>query len=182
MIGYKMNKWNPLKFFKRSEMVRVILWGKGGRQIRQGSLIKDGDFVRDPATDLTYGPTRIRPLMDRQGNASYNLHMESAAPLEVGEIDIETHVIDPRDGWSATTIFDQDGNEIWMFDAESRRPARIEFDESVIKMKTDPELMSVLTSKTMLANALNRQQAISMLLLVAVAAFFMGWVVGGSMA
>jgi hypothetical protein len=42
--------------------------------------------------------------------------------------------------------------------------------------------MSVLTCKTMLANALNRQQAISMLLLVAVAAFFMGWVVGGSMA
>jgi hypothetical protein len=181
MIGWKRNKWNPIKFIKRTEVVRVMLWGKMGRQVRIGNMIKDGDFVRDPATDLTYGPTRLRPLMDKSGNAVYNAHMESGCPLTVGDIELDKHIIDPRDGWSATTIYDEKGNEIWMFEEESRRPARIEFSEVVIKMITDPETMSVITCKTMLSNALNRSPSLTILLLTGAACLFLGILIGGAL-
>ncbi|WOF15995.1 hypothetical protein F1737_04395 [Methanoplanus sp. FWC-SCC4] len=180
-MAWKNQSWNPLKYFRRTEQVRCLLIGKNGGQYKFPTLLKEGDFVRDVAKDRVYGPMRLRPLFDLKGRPAYLFNEETGAPLQAEHLK-RTIEIDPKDGWSATPIYDEDGNQLYVFDEDTGRPARIELDETVIHMTTDPELMGTLTSKTMLANALNRQPAIAMLLLVGAACLLLGVLIGQGMA
>jgi hypothetical protein len=180
-MSFKIQKWNPLRLIRRTEQVRCLLIGKMGSQYKFPTLLKEGDFVRDVGKDKVYGPMRLRPLFDQKGKPAYLFNEECGCSLEatVERVPLQ---IDPRDGWTATSIYDEEGNRIFVIDEDTGRPARIEFDETVIKMTTDPELMGALTSKTMLSNALNRAQPIIMLLLVGAACLFLGVLIGQGMA
>ncbi|EHQ35377.1 hypothetical protein [Methanoplanus limicola] len=180
-MAWNIKSWNPIKFVKRTEQVRCLLIGKNGGQYKFPTLLKEGDFVRDVGKDRVYGPMRLRPLFDLKGKPAYLFNEETGAPLQavVERMPVE---VDPLDGWTATPIYDEDGNKVHVFDEETGRPARIVIDETVIRMKTDPDLMGVLTSKTMLSNALNRQPAIAMLALVGLATLFLGILIGQAMA
>jgi hypothetical protein len=180
-MAWNIKSWNPIKFVRRTEQVRCLLIGKNGGQYKFPTLLKEGDFVRDVGKDRVYGPMRLRPLFDLKGKPAYLFNEETGAPLQT-EIERMPVEVDPLDGWTATPIYDEDGNKVHVFDEETGRPARIVIDETVIRMKTDPDLMGVLTSKTMLSNALNRQPAIAMLALVGLAMLFLGILIGQGMA
>lgn len=180
-MAWKIQSWNPLKLIRRTEQVRCLIIGKGGGQFKFPTLLKEGDFVRDVGKDKVYGPMRLRPLFDLKGRPAYLFNEETGAPLQA-ESERHTIEVSPKDGWSATPIYDEDGRKLYVFDGDTGRPARIVLDETVIKMSTDPELMGVLTSKTMLSNALNRQPSFIMLILVGLVFLFFGILVGQGMA
>ncbi|TSA54945.1 MAG: hypothetical protein D4R45_03280 [Planctomycetaceae bacterium] len=177
-MAWIFKKNNPIKFAKRHEVVRVLLLGKSGRTFKFGQMIKEGDFIRDASRDLTYGPVRLAPLFDSAGRPCYTLHEESGAPLEA-ETHTVTREIDPHDGWTATQVYDGNGNAHYVFEEETGRPMKIEFSEVVAEMKTDPELMSILTSRTIIGNILNLQYPSTMLILVGLVCLFLGYIIGG---
>lgn len=179
-MAWKLQSWNPLKLIKRSEPVRCLIIGKNGGQFSFGTLIKEGDFVRDIAKDITYGPMRLRPLFDLKGRPAYTFNEECGAPLQAA-IEKMPNEVDPSDGWTATPIYNEKGEKIFVFDGDTGRPAKIILDETVIRMNTDPELMGTLTSKTMLSNSLNRKPDIVILLLVGLASIFFGFIMGSGM-
>lgn len=180
-MAWKIQSWNPLRLIRRTEQVRCLLIGKNGGQYKFPTLLKEGDFVRDVGKDRVYGPMRLRPLFDLKGKPAYLFNEETGAPLQAGA-ERQSVEVDAKDGWTATPIYDEEGNRVYVFDEETGRPARIVIDETVIRMTTDPELMGVLTSKTMLSNALNRQPSITMLLLVGFGTFLLGIIIGQGMA
>lgn len=180
-MAWKIQSWNPLKLIRRTEQVRCLIIGKNGGQYKFPTLLKEGDFVRDVGKDRVYGPMRLRPLFDLKGKPAYLFNDETGAPLQ-GNVEYKSVTVDVKDGWTATPIYDEDGNKVYVFDEDTGRPAKIVLDEAVITMETDPELMGLLTSKTMLSNALNRQPSFIMLILVGLAMLFFGILVGQGMA
>lgn len=180
-MAFKPQAWNPLKLIRRSETVRVLLIGKNGGSYKFPTLIKEGDFVRDVAKDRVYGPIRLRPLFDRKGKPTYLMNEESGCPL-YSKVEHRTVPVSTIDGWTATPIYNEEGEAVYIFEEETGKPATIELSETVITMETDPELMGTLTAKTMLSNALNRQQAMALIILVGIACLLLGVLIGQGMA
>lgn len=167
---------SPLKWFKKHEKVRVMLVGKNGATIKFGQLFKEGDFVHDYAKDKAYGPMRLRPMFDKDGNPVYMFHEETGASLQGG---LEPKTVQSR--WDHRPIYDQDNNPIYPFEEETGKPVEISLDIEVLHLKTDPGLMGTLCSKTMLSNVLNRSPAFGVVIMGMVAAFAVGIIVGGGM-
>jgi hypothetical protein len=169
---------NPLKFIKRHEKVRALLVGKNGATLKMGMLIKEGDFVMDIGKDRTYGPVRMRPMFDAKGNPAYLIHEESGAPLEAEMEDIKIPI---TSRWDLPLIWDEKNNPLYPFEEETGKPVILELDARVLKLKTDPELMNTLVSKTMLSNVLSRSPSFAMLIMTAIAAGAVGMVIGQSL-
>ena len=179
-MAFKPQKWNPLRLIRRSETVRCMIFGHMGRKFSFPTLIKDGDFIRDVGKDRVYGPVRLRPLFDQDGKPVYLAHRETGAPLETVTANRRVKV-NAMDGWTATPIYNDENESVYLFD-EYGKPAEVEIDISVLQLKTDPELMGLLTDKTLLTNALNRQPAMALIIMAALATLFLGILIGQGMA
>lgn len=80
-----------------------------------------------------------------------------------------------------TPHFDAKGNPFYIIHEETGAILDIELTYSLLRLKTDPELMFKLTNKEMLKNMLQQSPALGMLILTAIAAFFIGMVVQGGL-
>ena len=77
--------------------------------------------------------------------------------------------------------FDGKGTPFYILHDETGAIIDIELDESVLKLKTDASLMFKLTNKEMLKNMLQQSPPLGMLILTAIASFFAGGYILGSL-
>ena len=75
-------------------------------------------------------------------------------------------------------ILNEDYGPVYPFDADTGAPLWIKREGDLLTLKTDPKLMNALIDKRMLADTLNREVRVGVLLLTAITALCVGITLG----